>query len=179
MAQWHSFAEAVPALAAFGQSCLERPPRVSYLGTVGADGLPRVHPVTPILGDGRLFVFMEPTSPKGHDLRRRLVFALHNGVPDNEGTGGEFFVRGLAEPVDDPTRRAAAARAASYEPADRYVLFELDVSEARCNGYGDVSLPEPRRWRDPEFVSDGARQSTRRTPGARPRRRDHPRPPGR
>ncbi|MGH9216353.1 MAG: pyridoxamine 5'-phosphate oxidase [Acidimicrobiales bacterium] len=179
MAQWHSFAEAVPALAAFGQSCLERPPRVSYLGTVGADGLPRVHPVTPIVGDGRLFVFMEPTSPKGHDLRERLVFALHNGVPDDEGTGGEFFVRGLAEPVDDPTLRAAAARAASYEPADRYVLFELDVSEARCNGYGDVSLPEPRRWRDPEFVSDGARPSTRRTPGARPRRRDHPRPPGR
>jgi hypothetical protein len=117
MAQWHSFAEAVPALAAFGQSCLERPPRVSYLGTVGADGLPRVHPVTPILGDGRLFVFMEPTSPKGRDLRERLVFALHNGVPDNEGTGGEFFVRGLAEPVDDPTLRAARrGRPATRQP---------------------------------------------------------------
>jgi hypothetical protein len=150
MAQWQSFAKAVPALAAFGLSCLERPPRVSYLGTLGADGLPRVHPVTPILGDGRLFVFMEPSSPKGHDLRERRVFALHNGVPDGDGTGGEFFVRGLAQMVNDPALRVSAAAAASYQPADRYVLFELTVSEARCNGYGDVALPDPRRWRDPE-----------------------------
>jgi hypothetical protein len=150
MAQWHSFARAAPALAAFGQSCLERPPTVSYLGTIAADGLPRVHPVTPIVGDGRLFLFMEPTSPKVRDLRERRVFALHNGVPDGDGTGGEFFVRGLAEPVEDPAGRSVAAAAANFEAADRYVLFELTVAEARCIGYGDVTLPDPRRWRDPD-----------------------------
>jgi hypothetical protein len=150
MAQWHSFARAAPALAAFGQSCLERPPTVSYLGTIAADGLPRVHPVTPIVGDGRLFLFMEPTSPKVRDLRERRVFALHNGVPDGDGTGGEFFVRGLAEPVEDPAVRSVAAAAASFEAADHYVLFELTVAEARCIGYGDVMLPDPRRWRDDE-----------------------------
>jgi hypothetical protein len=155
MAQWDSFARAAPALAAFGLSCLERPPTVSYLGTIAADGLPRVHPVTPIVGGGRLFLFMEPTSPKVRDLRERRVFALHNGVPDADGTGGEFFVRGLAEPVEDPALRSVAAAAASYEAADRYVLFELTVSEARCNGYGDVTLPEPRRWRDPEARAPG------------------------
>jgi hypothetical protein len=152
MAPWHSFAQAAPALAAFGLSCLERPPTVAYLGTIAADGLPRVHPVTPIVGDGRLFVFMEPTSPKGRDLRERRVFALHNGVPDADGTGGEFVVRGLAEPVEDPESRSVAGAAASYEAADRYVLFELTVSEARCAGYGDVTLPDPQRWRDPEAV---------------------------
>lgn len=157
MAQWHSFARAAPALAAFGRSCLERPPRVSYLGTLAADGMPRVHPVTPIVGDDRLFLFMEPTSPKARDLRERRVFALHNGVPDGGGTGGEFFVRGVAEPVEDLALRSVAAAAASYEPADRYVLFELSVSEARCHGYGDVALPDPRRWRDPEAVSAGVR----------------------
>jgi hypothetical protein len=78
------------------------------------------------------------------------VFALHNGVPDGDGTGGEFFVRGVAEPVEDPAARSVAAAAASFEAADRYVLFELTVAEARCNGYGDVTLPDPRRWRDPE-----------------------------
>jgi hypothetical protein len=150
MAQWHSFARAAPALAAFGQSRLERPPSVSYLGTIAADGLPRVHPVTPIVGDGRLFLFMEPTSPKVRDLRERRVFALHNGVLDGDGTGGEFFVRGVAEPVEDPKVRSVAASAASYDAADRYVLFELTVAEARCIGYGDVTLPDPQRWRDPE-----------------------------
>jgi hypothetical protein len=164
MAQWHSFARAAPALAAFGLSCLERPPTVSYLGTIAADGLPRVHPVTPLVGGGRLFLFMEPTSPKVRDLRERRVFALHNGVPDGDGTGGEFFVRGLAEPVEDPALRSVAAAAASYEAADRYVLFELTVSEARCNGYGDVTLPEPRRWRDPEARTPGLAASGSASP---------------
>jgi hypothetical protein len=159
MAQWHSFARAAPALAAFGQSCLERPPTVSYLGTIAADGLPRVHPVTPIVGDGRLFLFMEPTSPKARDLHERRVFALHNGVPDGDGTGGEFFVRGLAEPVEDPALRSVAAAAANYDAADRYVLFELTVSEARCHGYGDVTLPDPRRWRDPRADVAGSATS--------------------
>lgn len=177
MAQWHSFARAAPALAAFGLSCLERPPTVSYLGTIAADGLPRVHPVTPIVGDGRLFLFMEPTSPKVRDLRERRVFALHNGVPDGDGTGGEFFVRGLAEPVEDPALRSVAAAAASYEAADRYVLFELTVAEARCNGYGDVTLPDPRRWRDPEAdapgtAASGTATSERETPKQGTPRRD-------
>jgi hypothetical protein len=42
--------------------------------------------------------------------------------------------------------RAVAAQAASYTPQDRYLLFELRVTEARCNGYGDVVFPEPRSW---------------------------------
>jgi hypothetical protein len=52
--------------------------------------------------------------------------------------------------VGDPAARSVAAAAASFEAADRYVLFELTVAEARCIGYGDVTLPDPRRWRDPE-----------------------------
>lgn len=142
---WADLAAAAPDLAAFGAQLLSRSP--AYLATVRADGSPRVHPVTPIVGDGRLFVFMEPTSPKGADLRQRPAFALHNGVPDMRGTGGEFHLRGTATPLDDADSRAQAVRAAPYEPAERYVLFELDVAEARANGYGDVPLPEPRRWR--------------------------------
>ena len=46
-----------------------------------------------------------------------------------------------------PQLRAVAVNAASYTPNDRYVLFELRIAEARCNGYGDVALPEPRSWR--------------------------------
>ena len=78
--------------------------------------------MTPIVGEGGLFLFMEPTSPKGHDIARR-------GTPDV---------------------RARAVRAASDAPRDRCVLFELQVAEARCNGYGDVVLPEPRLWRAPD-----------------------------
>jgi hypothetical protein len=29
---------------------------------------------------------------------------------------------------------------------DRYVLFELQVSGALCEAYGDVALPSTRKW---------------------------------
>ena len=111
-----------------------------------ADGGARVHPVTPIVSSTGLYVFMEPTSPKGRDLRERRRYAMHNGVPDTEGSGGEFFLSGEGTSVDDDDVRAAVTAAASYEPAERYVLFELLVGSARANGYGDVTLPEPSRW---------------------------------
>ena len=102
--------------------------------------------MTPIVSAKGLYVFIEPTSPKGRDLRERRWFAMHNGVPDNEGSGGEFFVRGEGVAVDDAAVRADVVGAASYEAAQRYVLFELLVGSARANGYGDVILPEPSRW---------------------------------
>jgi hypothetical protein len=147
MATWSQLEESAPDLAAFGADRLST--GVAYLSTIRADGRPRVHPVTPIIADGRLFVFMEPTSPKGRDLRERGWFALHNGVPDSMGTGGEFSCAGTAALVEDPELRSIAARGASYAPADRYVLFELSVIEARCGGYGDVPLPSPTRWAEP------------------------------
>jgi hypothetical protein len=118
----------------------------AYLATLCADGSPRVHPITPILSDSGLFVFMEPTSPKGVDLRERRSFALHSGVADNSGTGGEAWVSGTGRLVEDIEVRASVAAAASYDPAGRYILFELHPHEVRCNGYDDIELPAARRW---------------------------------
>ena len=131
-------------MARFGHERLTAVP--AYLATVRSDGGPRVHPVTPIFTDEGLYLFMEPTSPKGDDLRERSRFALHNGVPDNAGTGGEFWIGGAGVAVGDSDERAVVVRSATYTPADRYVLFELLLGEARCLGYGDVTLPSPNRW---------------------------------
>jgi hypothetical protein len=144
MLSWGEFAKTEPELAAFGAGRLAVPP--AYLATVRRGGEPRVHPVTPILSADALYLFMEPTSPKGRDLRERGRYALHTGVPDTHGTGGEFWIGGRGVAIDDPAVRAIAATASSYEPAERYVLFELLIGEAACNGYGDVTLPATRRW---------------------------------
>jgi hypothetical protein len=77
------------------------------------------------------------------------VYALHALVSDDHGTGGEFSVRGLAERIDSASARAVATQAASYTPLDRYVLFELRITEARCKAYGDIELPDPPSWRVP------------------------------
>jgi hypothetical protein len=144
MISWGEFAEREPELARFGADRLTAAP--AYLATVRQSGAPRVHPVTPIFTATGLFLFMEPTSPKGRDLGERGWFALHSGVPDNAGTGGEFNVTGRGLAIDDPDMWLQVADAASYTPADRYVLFEMQLSEARCHGYGDVPLPSTRKW---------------------------------
>jgi hypothetical protein len=105
MTSWAEFARQVPELAAFGEARFRS--GVAYLGTVRADGSPRVHPVTPILGE-QLFLFMEPTSPKGKDVLRDARYTLHCAVEDSSGGEGEFYVRGRAMRIDDPAVRAQA-----------------------------------------------------------------------
>lgn len=144
MASWADFAAQAPELAAFGRKRFSS--GMAYLATVRPDGGPRVHPVTPILGDGRLFLFMEPTSPKGKDIKRDGRYALHCAVEDSSGGGGEFYVRGTAARTDDPADRREAAAAASYDPAERYVLFVLGVDFAFMNVYGDDGQPNVQRW---------------------------------
>lgn len=144
MTSWPEFSQQAPELAAFGAKRLGGD-RVAYLATVRPDGGPRVHPVTPILGQ-QLFLFMEPTSPKGKDLQRDPRYTLHCGVEDSGGGGGEFYVRGRAQLVQDPQLRAQAIEAASYDPAQRYILFALGVEFAFMNTYVNGE-PNPRRWR--------------------------------
>ena len=144
MATWGEFTEAAPELAAFGAERF-RQAEVAYLATVRDDGSPRVHPVTPILGEGRLFSFMEPLSPKGHDLRRDPRYAMHSLVTDQDGNPVEFHVRG--RPVYDTTTRARVAEAAPYEPMERWIVFEFSVEEAASTFY-EGREPVRRRWRD-------------------------------
>lgn len=141
---WGEFTSVEPDLAAFGADRLTAFP--AYLATVRRAGMPRVHPVTPIFTPDGFYLYMEPTSPKARDLVERRWYAVHSGVPDNAGTGGEFSVSGTAASIDDSDLWSAVAEAASYAPADRYILFEFLVSEARCHGYGDVPMPGTKRW---------------------------------
>lgn len=145
MATWREFAQQAPELAAFGEARFGS--GVAYLGTVRADGSPRVHPVTPIIGE-QLFLFMEPTSPKGRDLQRDGRYALHCAVEDTEGGGGEFYVRGWATLTDDPLLRMQAVQAASYTPQERYILFVLEIDFAFMNIYTDDAT-RSQRWTQP------------------------------
>jgi hypothetical protein len=132
---WKSLEEQQPELAAFGAERLHG--KVAFLETVRKDGSPRVHPITPIIGQDHLFVFMEPTSPKGHDLQRDGRYAIHCSVSDTSGASGEFAVTGQACLINDPELRTLAVRWANYVPADRYVLFEFDVESAASTIYSD------------------------------------------
>jgi hypothetical protein len=141
---WQDFTRAEPELAAFGEKRLKSGP--AYLATVRADGLPRVHPVTPIVVEGHLLLFMEPTSPKGHDLQRGSGYALHCSVSDNNGGEGEFCLMGHAVLTDDRAMRQLAATY-GYQPKDIYILFELTVESAFSTTYLESGKPVRKNWK--------------------------------
>jgi hypothetical protein len=143
MVTWGTFEERAAGIAAFGRARIDG--RVSFLATVRPDGGPRVHPVTPWVADGRLYVRMYRTSPKASDLDRDPRYALHAMMDNDDGIGGEFALQGLAERVEDP-EAIAAAYAAIGEPGTRpLVLYALGVDRAMSTEYvGDET--ERHRW---------------------------------
>lgn len=141
---WKEFEASAPELAQFGSERLNG--LVAYLGTVRKNGLPRLHPVTPIIGEGHLYLYMEPTSPKGKDLERGSAYVLHSTVADNDGSNGEFQLTGYASRVHDATARKQAAALGALELEARYILFELGIVESRSTVYRD-DVPVHRRWK--------------------------------
>ena len=92
MASWSVFAAAAPEIAAVGAGLLEEH-HLAYLATVRRDGAPRVHPVSPFIVDGRLFVATPPSSPKAADQQRDGRYAMHC-LPGKDDA--EFRIRGRA-----------------------------------------------------------------------------------
>jgi hypothetical protein len=144
MTSWKEFTEQAPQLAEFGKTRLQS--GVAYIGTIRSDGSPRVHPCTPIIGE-QLFLFMEPTSPKGKDLIRDPRYTLHCAVEDSSGGNGEFYVRGHGTLINDLLLREQAARVSSYAPADRYILFIFTIEFAFMNIYVDGKSIS-QRWKE-------------------------------
>ncbi len=124
---WGEFESAEAEMAAFGRDRIDG--KVAYLATVRRDGSPRAHPVTPIIGEGYCFLFVEPTSRKLHDLKNNGLYCLHCSMSDSSGSSGEFQISGVAERIYDVQLRTQAENVCSFRPAERDVLFELKIAE--------------------------------------------------
>ncbi len=130
-------------LAAFGQERLDG--KVAYLATIRRDGRPRAHPVTPVVGDGRMFIFLEPSSPRTRDLTENTDFCLHCAMSDSSGSSGEFQITGIAVMREDSDVRALAESVCNFRPSVRSILFELYITEALSTEYPG-GQPKRRRW---------------------------------
>ena len=130
-------------LAAFGQDRLDG--KVAYLATMRRDGRPRAHPVTPIIGEGRMFIFLEPSSPRTRDLIENPDFCLHCAMSDSSGSSGEFQTTGVAVKCEDEKVRALAEAVCNFRPSVRSILFELCITDALSTEYPG-GQPKRRRW---------------------------------
>jgi hypothetical protein len=155
VSSWGDFKADQPNLAREGAELLYHfGVGLAFLGTVRADGGPRLHPMCPLLTDTGLYAFIVP-SPKQRDLHRDGRYAMHSfPLDDNEDA---FYLSGVASHMQDSRIRNRLAQQFADErsdvtlppPGEEQHLFEFQVQAAmltRTTGHGD---PEPRHtiWR--------------------------------
>jgi hypothetical protein len=154
MATWAEFETAAPELAGHGRRLLYRLGiGLGFLATVRhADGGPRVHPVCPIIAQGRLFVFVVEMSPKLRDLDEDGRFALHCFPADLDE---EFYVTGTARRALEPglRERVVAATGGKLGTHDFEVLVALDLEHALHTTWENWGQPHTRpryeKWHAP------------------------------
>ncbi len=150
MAIWAEFESAAPELAATGRALLyQQPPHAgAFLGTVRADGGPRLHPVAPVIAEGQLWALIVTMSYKYRDLRRDPRYALHT-YPTVAG-GEEFYLMGEATEVTDALVRATAGAARGGQLLDFEALFALDIGRVlhtHWDGWGTATpWPHYEKW---------------------------------
>jgi hypothetical protein len=156
MLGWSEFATTQPQLAAACRSLMYQfGVGLAFLGTVRADGGPRVHPMCPLIADRGLFAFLIP-SPKRDDLHRDPRYAMHS-FPADENEDA-FYLTGRARLEDDVAVREALqdqfCRERLQEPPNEFggqELFTFGIE--RClhtatRGHGDTD-PRHLSWRAP------------------------------
>lgn len=138
MASWGEFAEAEPEMAGILTSLLDWIP-ITYLATVRKGGAPRVHPICPVFGEGRMFVAVNESSPKRHDLKRDRRYALH-ALPDKRDA--EFYMTGRVTFVEDQRTRDLITRTAGHTVHESDWLFEFDIEHAMTAHWEKQGQPD-------------------------------------
>ena len=129
MTTWGDFEREAPDLAAAVHRRLTATLH-SILGTLRADGAPRLTGLEVHFGEGELWLAMMPDSRKADDLRRDPRFALHS-APDVELLDGDAKVGGRAVLVtDDDTIARFVDRLPMELPSSGMALFRADLTDA-------------------------------------------------
>ncbi|ANY05166.1 pyridoxamine 5'-phosphate oxidase family protein [Pseudonocardia sp. HH130630-07] len=102
MTTWNEFAAAAPVVAGVFRSRHAANDELCLLGTLRADGFPRICPLEPRLFEGELVVGGMPGTRKFDDLRRDPRFTLHTATTDRFVSDGDAKLWGRVRDVRDP-----------------------------------------------------------------------------
>jgi Pyridoxamine 5'-phosphate oxidase len=147
---WADFETAAPELARLARDRFERFGFV-LIGTLRADGAPRINPVEAYVVDGRLTMNMMAQSLKALDLLRDPRILVHTPITRKEGDEGEVKLRGRAVPIEDAALRRATSDAIAavwdgWRPAEDSHYFEVRLGSAAFESYADDDRRTRLRW---------------------------------
>lgn len=157
---WRDLELGAPEIARLGMDRIKAA-RVALLGTLRADGSPRISLVEPYVAEGQLLVGAMAWSGKAADLLRDPRFVLHSAVTGPDSGEGELKLYGSAVEAGPGVRGATAGAWWSAWPADRAVVFSLCIGQAAFIEWDiEHALMTVHRW-SPEA---GYRQTSRTYP---------------
>jgi Pyridoxamine 5'-phosphate oxidase len=138
---WDEFRAECPELAELGEERLRRR-QLCMLGTLRANGWPRISPCEPDFAAGHLFLGMMWQSWKAKDLLRDPRCVVHSCTSDKSGAEGDFKLYGRAVDVQDAklreAYRAAIKARIDWAPDEpEYHLFAIEVEAAGFVVFGD------------------------------------------
>ena len=140
---WGQIAHDQPRLAALGRERLEAA-GVVLVGSIRADGTPRISPVEPLFWKGDLWLSMLWGSRKANDLLRDRRVLVHSIVTSRDGSLGEYKIRGAAVVENDPSVQGAYAievhsRLGWSPTVGKFHLFWVDVADITFIRYEDAT----------------------------------------
>jgi len=138
MARWHEVESAAPELAAAVRARFDAF-RHLVLGTLRADGSPRLSGIETPFKDGELWLGMMPGSRQALDLRRDPRLALHSPPVDEDLSAGDARITGVGVEITEPGAMEALVggdeRHEGGAPAGH--VFRVDVTELLLLKVGD------------------------------------------
>ncbi len=139
--RWEGF---VREAAELGELAEERiaATELCLLGTLRADGSPRISPCEAYVVDRDLLLGMMWRSRKARDLLRDPRIVVHSVQCDASGANGDMKLYGAVVDVPDPAVRErygdVLQAKIDWRPSEPYHLFALDIREAGYVRFGDA-----------------------------------------
>ena len=113
---------------------------ILMLGTIRADGRPRISPCEAFVVDGDLMLGMMWQSKKALDLIRDPRITMVTTQCEREPAHGDVKLYGKVSDVAEPERRKAYAdtleAAINWRPSEPYHLFAADIQSAGYISFG-------------------------------------------
>src|SRR5262245_51727189 len=138
--KWAEFEAAAPELAALGLAGF-REQNLCVIGTLAADGWPRISVNEVYFPAGDLLLGMMRRSRKSIDLIRDARITVMTPQCDREAKRGDFKLFGRAVEVADPGLRELYGdtifAAIGWRPTEPYPLFSVRIERAAYISFGD------------------------------------------
>ncbi|MFC9969118.1 pyridoxamine 5'-phosphate oxidase family protein [Nocardia ignorata] len=110
MTTWSQFIEEAPRIAELFLRRHRATGNLCMLGTLRADGWPRISPIEPMIFEGMLVLAGMPDTRKFDDLARDPRFCLHTATVDTNVTEGDAKLFGTVTDLKDESVHARFAQ---------------------------------------------------------------------